>query len=640
MGGMSHPLQVDNPLVVAAFHAALVHQFLVILAVGVALALVWNVAFSLQHRRGRTPAAGVPEPSASAGSSGAPGTDAGIARRPATGARLGAGPGAAVLQSAEPPARRFLRLAFGVLWILDGLLQAQSGMPLGMPTAVVRPAAAGSPSWVHHLVNAGMTIWANHPVEAAASAVWIQLGVGIALLVAPRGRWSRVAGGASICWSLVVWAFGEAFGGIFAPGLQWAFGAPGAVLLYAVAGGLLVLPERWWRGPRLGRLVTGGLGLFFLGMALLQAWPGRGTWQGGRTGPVASMAATMATTHQPHVLSSWVAAFGTFDAAHGWGVNLFVVVVLALVGAALLTGRRVVVLGAAAVATPFFLAVWVLVQDFGFFGGEGTDPNSMVPILLLLGAGIVALCRAPAEVHEPVFVSLKEVAAAPAARRWEVLEPSTLARAAGFTLAVAIGVVGVVPMAAASTNPNADPIVSEALNGTPSQVTHPAPPFDLVDQSGRRVSLSSLRGKVIALTFLDPVCTSDCPLIAQSFHRADELLGAQSSKTVFVAIVANPIYRSVPTVDAFDRQERLTGVRNWLYLTGSLQQLTKVWNAYGIQVDISPAGAMVGHSEIAFVIDGRGRMRAVLDSDPGATSSANSSMSTLLDDELRTVLAR
>ena len=623
MGGMSHPLQVDNPLIVSAFHTALIHQFLVVLAVGVALALAWNIAYTLQHRRLQ----GTSGPSATGPS--------------ATGAaRLGAGPGAAVLQSPEPAGRRFLRVAFGLLWILDGVLQGQSAMPLGMPTGVVRPAAAGSPHWVHELVNGGLTIWTNHPVEAAASVVWIQIGVGLALLAAPRGRWSRAAGAASVAWGLIVWVFGEAFGGILAPGLQWAFGAPGAALIYVAAGALVALPERAWRGPRLGRLVTAVIGLFFLGMALLQAWPGRGTWQGGTGGPISAMASTMATTSQPHMLSSWLSSFAAFDAAHGWGVNLFLVIALGLIGASLCTGRRSIVIVGAAAAVPLCLATWVLVQDFGFLGGVGTDPNSMVPTLLLLGGGVLAFLRAPASVREPAFLSVRAVASAPPSRRWEVLDPAVLARAAGFVLAVAVGLVGVVPMAAASTNSNADAIVTEAVNGTPNQTDQAAPAFDLVDQSGAKVSLSSLRGKVVALTFLDPVCTSDCPLIAQSFRRADQMLGVQASQVELVAIVANPIYRSVPTVDAFDRQEGLTTVPNWLYLTGTLRQLTRAWNAYGIQVTISPAGAMVAHSESAFVIDRRGRIRAVLGADPGTTSGARSSLSTLLSNEIRGVLSK
>ena len=39
------------------------------------------------------------------------------------------------------------------------------------------------------------------------------------------------------------------------------------------------------------------------------------------------------------------------------------------------------------------VADWVLVEDFGFFGGVGTDPNSMIPMALVCVAGYVALVR-------------------------------------------------------------------------------------------------------------------------------------------------------------------------------------------------------------------------------------------------------
>ena len=86
-----------------------------------------------------------------------------------------------------------------------------------------------------------------------------------------------------------------------------------------------------------------------------------------------------------------MAAFGRFDAAHGWAVNLFVVIALAGIGAAFLSGRpRLVRVGVVA-GTVLCLADWVLVQDFGFLGGVGTDPNSMVPMALVFMAGYLAL---------------------------------------------------------------------------------------------------------------------------------------------------------------------------------------------------------------------------------------------------------
>ena len=144
-------------------------------------------------------------------------------------------------------------------------------------------------------------------------------------------------------WGLVVWVFGESFGGIFAPGLTWLFGAPGAVLIYAVAGVLIALPERAWRDPRLGQAILAGLGLFLVVMAVLQAWPGRGFWQGvshGQPGTLAGMTGRWRRHRSRDSWPRWIKAFAAFDEAHGFAVNLFAVVALALIGAAFLTGRR------------------------------------------------------------------------------------------------------------------------------------------------------------------------------------------------------------------------------------------------------------------------------------------------------------
>ena len=80
-----------------------------------------------------------------------------------------------------------LRIGFGLLWLLDGLLQAQPGMAAGLPSQVIEPAAAGSPLWVQHLINWAGTAWSYHPIQAGAAAVWIQVGIGLWLLAAPRG---------------------------------------------------------------------------------------------------------------------------------------------------------------------------------------------------------------------------------------------------------------------------------------------------------------------------------------------------------------------------------------------------------------------------------------------------------------------
>jgi cytochrome oxidase Cu insertion factor (SCO1/SenC/PrrC family) len=205
--------------------------------------------------------------------------------------------------------------------------------------------------------------------------------------------------------------------------------------------------------------------------------------------------------------------------------------------------------------------------------------------------------------------------------------------------ALGLIILGAAPMAAAQASRNADPILAESIAGSSAPLNFPAKSFQLTDQHGQTVSLASLRGKVVLLTFLDPVCTSDCPLIAQEFRAAGQLLGAASKQVELVAVVTNPVYHQVTDVQAFDRQEQLNQVPNWLYLTGSVPQLQQVWKNYGVSAEILPAGSMIGHQDIAYVIDQAGHVRRVLDTDPGpATTATKSSFAVLLADAARETL--
>jgi cytochrome oxidase Cu insertion factor (SCO1/SenC/PrrC family) len=621
MPGMNSGLNPASSILVTAFRSALLHQALIVALIIVLVLIAW----------------------------GATRTAVGD-QRPAAAWR-------------EPRARKVLRIGFGALWLFDGILQAQPQMPGGLPSQVIQPAADGSPSWVVDVVNFGANVWNYHPIAAAASSFWIQVGIGLWLIFAVRGWSIRLAALASVAWGLVVWSFGEAFGAIFAPGLTVLFGAPGAVLIYAVAGALLTLPERVWERPLIGRLILAGSGVFFVGMALLQAWPGRGYWQGrlaGQPGSLTAMIQTMATTPQPHVLEAIVSGFGTFTESHGFAVNLVAVIAIAAAGAAFCVSAansdarlaRIAAIGAAA----FCLADWVLVEDLGFLGGLGTDPNNMIPLILLFTAGYAGLTPQPpvetataavAEESDPtgarVSAGATAVASASAGTAGLPGWLSGPARAfAGAPLRVIAGIaalgviiVGAAPMAFATVNKTADPITAEAIAGTNGQFDSPASNFTLTSQYGKPVSLASLRGKVVLLAFLDPVCTTDCPVIAAEMRAADTLLGSKARDTELVAVVANPTYTSLAYTRAFDLQVGLNTVPNWLYLTGTVNQLATVWHHYGIEVEDLPAGAMSAHNDIAFVISAKGEVQQEISDDPGpGTDATQSSFASLLADSV------
>ncbi|MBO0806560.1 MAG: SCO family protein, partial [Nocardiopsaceae bacterium] len=531
----------------------------------------------------------------------------------------------------EPAARAILRVSFGVLWIIDGVLQAQPQMAGGLPSQVTAPSATASPQWVRDVVDFGASVWSFHPVQAATAAVWIQLGLGLWLLVADAGWWSRLGGLASAAWGLVVWVFGEAFGGIFAPGLSWLSGAPGAVVLYIVAGALLAAPARAWAGRRLGRILLAGTGASWLGLAVLQAWPGRGFWHGGEDGSLTGMISDMAGLPQPRLQADVVNGFASLASHHAFAVNLVAVVALAASGLALLSGRPRVLRAAVPAVIAFCLAVWVLIQDLGMPGGLGTDPNSMIPWALLTWAGYRAATGPQTQPHD----SAERIV--PPAQRPRLLPLSPR----GFTLPVlatigALGtvLVGTVPMALASVSRHADPIIARAVAGGARRVDLPAPGFRLVSQAGQPVSLASLRGKVLLLTFLDPACTAECPVTTE-LREASSLLGEAGKNVELVAIAASQRHYGLAYVRALDRREGLATSPNWLFLTGSLGQLERAWGGYGIHLSRMVHASSV-MSDMVFVIDAAGRIREEVADDPGpGTIATRSSYAVLLADAAR-----
>jgi cytochrome oxidase Cu insertion factor (SCO1/SenC/PrrC family) len=141
-----------------------------------------------------------------------------------------------------------------------------------------------------------------------------------------------------------------------------------------------------------------------------------------------------------------------------------------------------------------------------------------------------------------------------------------------------------------------------------------APDFSLADQHGTAISLRSLRGRPVIVTFIDPLCRNLCPLEARVLSNAVRAL-APAERPAIVSVSVNPWGDTRANFEADAQHWRLDP--SWRWAVGSRAQLAAVWRSYQIAVRIVTkryAGVtvhQVAHTEAAFVIDGTGHERAL-----------------------------
>ena len=106
-------------------------------------------------------------------------------------------------------------------------------------------------------------------------------------------------------------------------------------------------------------------------------------------------------------------------------------------------------------------------------------------------------------------------------------------------------------------------------------------PFALRSYLGGQVSSAQLRGKVVALTFLESNCKEACPIIAVQVARGVDLLTPAERRQVrAIAISTHPIDDTAANVRRFLTERHAVGRLD--YLIGSERELRPVWRRYHI----------------------------------------------------------
>jgi protein SCO1/2 len=129
----------------------------------------------------------------------------------------------------------------------------------------------------------------------------------------------------------------------------------------------------------------------------------------------------------------------------------------------------------------------------------------------------------------------------------------------------------------------------------------PAVEISMTDDNGKPFQMSNLRGKVVLLYFGFVNCPDECPLTMAHFKQVLQMLGPASADVQVVMVSTDPL-RDTPQalkdfLGHFDP--------GFIGIPGSLEQLTKIWNDYGVVV----LDGGETHSSYTYVIDRSGKQR-------------------------------
>jgi len=138
----------------------------------------------------------------------------------------------------------------------------------------------------------------------------------------------------------------------------------------------------------------------------------------------------------------------------------------------------------------------------------------------------------------------------------------------------------------------------------------PAPEIELTRSDGSRFQLSQMRDQVVLLFFGYTSCPDVCPTTLAELNRALSQLDEGDAAQVTVVFVTVDPDRDTPE----QVQEYVSQFNHaFIGLSGSLTELEKIWQGYGVYReivgDVSAAGYEVDHTARVTLIDQHGDMR-------------------------------
>ena len=144
----------------------------------------------------------------------------------------------------------------------------------------------------------------------------------------------------------------------------------------------------------------------------------------------------------------------------------------------------------------------------------------------------------------------------------------------------------------------------------PLSLGEAVPDFSLTDQTGRRVTLSELRGKVVAINFIYTSCAlpNFCLRLANNFGVLQKRFNQQLGRSlVLLTVTFDPVH-DTPAVLAKYAEQWQANPATWRFLTGAPTDVQRVCRLFGVHA--FPNEGLMDHSLHTVLIDRQGRLAA------------------------------
>jgi len=134
------------------------------------------------------------------------------------------------------------------------------------------------------------------------------------------------------------------------------------------------------------------------------------------------------------------------------------------------------------------------------------------------------------------------------------------------------------------------------------------PDFTLVNQDGKSFQFAKARGKLVLVTFVYTTCPDLCPLLTAKFAAIQRALDEKKQEDYLLLSITTDPEHDTPRALKIYAHNYKADFAHWFFLTGSRDQLAKVWNAFGVTVKMS-SGGQIQHTTLTTLIDAQGKRR-------------------------------